>query len=142
MLNQTALKRIELSRMTNRKKSRIAFIYAVITAVTVTCIFLYSLMAGLARSQSVLLLIGCLIVVWAIVFSFVEVRRLAAGPHSSDKELVDPDGPRRIIVEPPTGEPYPHHEQHAGSPGQDQGQLTSRLPDDTPTLGKLFRRHS
>jgi hypothetical protein len=29
-------------------------------------------------------------------------------------------------------EPYPHHETHPESPGEDQGQLTSHLPGSTP----------
>jgi hypothetical protein len=44
-----------------------------------------------------------------------------------------------VIVEGPTGEATPHHEAHAGSPGLDQGQLTSNLPDHTPNIGNLMR---
>lgn len=39
----------------------------------------------------------------------------------------------RAITEPPAGsEPYFHHEDHAESPGYDEGQLLSRLPETTP----------
>jgi hypothetical protein len=55
--------------------------------------------------------------------------------------VVDPDGPRRVVVEPPTGHPYPHHELLPGSQGLDQGQLTSRCPDTTPELFRLWRRN-
>ena len=128
--------------MSSRKASRVAFTYAVVTAVVATSIGLYILTSNIPRSEGLLLLIGCLLVVWAIVFSFLEVGRIAA--HSKKitgpDELVDPDAPRRVIVEPPTGEPYPHHEAHTGSGGRDQGQLTSSLPDHTPSIRKLLRR--
>ena len=41
---------------------------------------------------------------------------------------------------PPTGEPYPHHEDYPESAGEDQGQLTSHLPGSTPLMGKPNRR--
>src|SRR5579863_3339158 len=105
--------------MTNREKSQMAFVYAVVTAITVTCIVLYSLMADLSRSQILLLLFGTLFVLWAIVFTFFEVGRIARaskkGALPPVQETLDPDAPRRVIVEPPTGHPYPHHEDHAES---------------------------
>jgi hypothetical protein len=127
--------------MTNRKQSQIAGVYMAATAVTATCLVLYSLMAGLPLSETLVLLLGVLIVVWAIIFTFLEVRRIAARAKSiaGSDELVDPDAPRRVIVEGPTGEATPHHEAHAGSPGLDQGQLTSNLPDHTPNIGNLMR---
>jgi hypothetical protein len=128
--------------MSKRRTSQVAFIYAVVTAVVATCIVLYGLTADWSRFQTVLLLLGSLVVVWAIVFSFMEVGRLAARSKkiTGPDELVDPDAPRTVIVEPPTGEATPHHEAHVGSPGLDQGQLTSNLPDHTPLLEKLSYR--
>jgi hypothetical protein len=38
-------------------------------------------------------------------------------------------------------EPYPHHETHPGSPGQDQGQLTSHLPGSTPFFEDVHVLH-
>jgi len=118
------------------------FAYAVVTALLATCILLSGLMAGWSRSQTFFMLIGCLIVAWAVVFSFLEVNRLAT--HSTKitgpDEVIDPDAPRRIVVEPPTGEATPHHEFHVGSPGLDQGQLTSQLPDATPLIDRLLGR--
>jgi hypothetical protein len=60
-------------------------------------------------------------------FSFFEVRRIAAGRSTSifwdgSDDRIDPDAPRVVIVEPPTGEATPHHEDHLGSEGLDQGQ--------------------
>ncbi len=128
--------------MSKRKTSQVAFIYAVVTAVVATCIVLYGLTADWSRFQTALLLVGSLAVVWAIAFSFMEVGRLASRSEkiTGPDELVDPDAPRIVIVEPPTGEATPHHEFHTGSPGLDQGQLTSNLPDHTPLLGKLSYR--
>ncbi len=130
--------------MSGRRTSRLAFIYVAITAIVATCIVLYCLVADWSRSQTLLLLGGSLVLVWAILFSFLEVGRIAA--RSSRiiglDEDVDPDAPRIVIVEPPTAEATPHHETHAGSPGLDQGQLTSRLPDHTPSIGDVLRRRS
>jgi hypothetical protein len=121
----------------NRKKSRLLFGFGTATAVAVTCIVLYSLIAGLSPLQTSIWLVGSLIVVWAGLFSFFEVRRIAAGRSTSifwdgSDDRIDPDAPRVVIVEPPTGEATPHHEDHLGSEGLDQGQLTSRIPDTFP----------
>ncbi len=109
--------------MAKRKASRVAFLYAVITAVVATCIILFSMMAELSRWQSLVLLLGVLIVVWAIVFSFLEVGRIASGSKSirGPDEAVDPDAPRRLIVEPPTGHPYPHQRTTRAAPDSIRG---------------------
>jgi len=127
--------------MAKRRTSRVTFLYGVATTVVATCIVLYSLVAGWSGFQSVLLLVGSLIVVWAIVFSFLEVGRIASRSEkiTGPDEVVDPDAPRKVIVAPPTGHPYPHHEDHVESAGLDQGQLTSRL-SGTPSVGELFPR--
>jgi hypothetical protein len=128
--------------MVNRKTSRVAFAYAVATAVTVTCVVLGSLTADWSRFQTLLLLIGCLLVVWAIIFSCLEVLRIATRSKSilGREEVDDPDAPRCVIMLPPTDEATPHHEAHVGSAGLDQGQLTSRLPDHTPSIRELLHR--
>jgi hypothetical protein len=98
-------------------------------------------MAGLSRFETLSLLIGSLIVIWAMIFSFFEVRRLASRSKSiSEPEEVATDASYAVVVEPPTGHPYPHHEEHAGSRGFDQGQLTSRLPD-LPYVDVPWKRH-
>ncbi len=126
--------------MLTRKASQVAAAFGIISAAAITCILLYSLIAGLSFFQGSMLLGGSLIVLWAIIFSFFEVRRISSGERSIGQgPSVDPDATRRILVEPPTGHPYPHHEQHAESAGFDQGQLTARLPD-APSLRTLFRR--
>lgn len=121
--------------MTKREKSRVIFVCGVLTALTITGIALYTLMADLDWSQTLLLLLGCLLVLGAILFTFFEVRRLAGlsnrSPGSPDEDT-DPDATRIVVIEAATGEPYPHHEGHVGSPGLDQGQLTSQLPDAPP----------
>jgi hypothetical protein len=116
--------------------------YAVASAVVATCIILYSLMAELSGWQSLVLLLGVLVVVWAIIFSFLEVRRIASRSQkiTGPDEAVDPDAPRRVLVEPSTGDPCPHHENHNGSPGMDQGQFTSQLRGETPLIEFLQRR--
>ena len=113
------------------------FGFGTATTVVVTCIVLYSLVAGLSLPQTSLWLVGSLIVVWAGLFSLFEVHRIAAGQSRSifsdgSDDRIDPDAPRVVIVGPPTGEATPHHEDHLGSEGLDQGQLTSRIPDTFP----------
>ncbi len=117
-----------------RKGARVTFLFVVISAIAATCITIYGLAAGYSMFQGAILGVGCMIVLWAIIFSIMELQRLARrskriGGHESG---FDPDAPRRVIVEPPTGEATPHHEQHGGSPGLDQGQLTARSPDLSP----------
>lgn len=115
------------------------FIYGIVTALIVTGIILFSLIAGWSWRQSIWLTIGVLVVVWTIIFSFVETRRIARREDSitGPRDAIDPDRPRTVIVEPATGEPVEHHEFHRGSEGLDQGQLTSRLPEHLPLLGRL-----
>ena len=52
----------------NRKKSRVLFWFGTTTAVAVTCIVLYSLIADLSPLQTSLWLTGSLIVVWTGLF--------------------------------------------------------------------------
>jgi hypothetical protein len=73
-----------------------------------------------------------------------EVGRIASRSKSisrREEELIDPDAGRRVIIEPSTGHPYPHHEHIAGSAGFDQGQLTSRLPDAALGMRFAWKRH-
>ena len=79
--------------MYRRKRSQIAFVYVVASAIVATCIILYSLMAELSLWQSLVLLLGVLVVVWAIIFSFLEVGRIASRSHkiSGPDEALDPD---------------------------------------------------
>lgn len=122
-------------------RERFAFLYAVIAAAAIASAMIYSGIAGLAWWQSVFLVIGTVIVGWAILFSILEVRRLAQSPEERAAEALE-EGPnaypaRTLTVDKPTGEPYPHHEDHTESPGFDQGQLTSRIPETTPFIDKL-----
>lgn len=87
--------------MANRGKIRITFVCVIVTAITVTSIILDSLMAGLKSWHSLLCPIGCLIVFWSIVFTFVEIRRLARiSKNGGQAPEEEPDFylPRRIIV--------------------------------------------
>jgi hypothetical protein len=127
-----------------RKSSRVAFTFVVASAIAITCITLYCLMAGFTRSEALFLLIGSLIVIWAMIFSFFEVRRIASRSKTiSECDETDPDGSRVVIVQPPTGHPYPHHEEHVESAGLDQGQLTSRLPEMPPfEIRKFWKKRA
>lgn len=122
---------------------RFAFLYLVIAAGAVASAMIYSGLTGLTRWQTVLALIGAVVVGWAILFSFLEMRRLARTPAEAAEDLEEasnPYTPRTVVVEPPTADPYPHHEDYVQSSGFDQGQLTSRITEDTPLIDKLEAR--
>lgn len=122
-----------------RGKEKYAFLYGVAAAIAATGVIVYSLIASLNWWQTSLLLIGCVLVVWTVVFSVLEMNwgdRNKKGEAKSLNEEPDPYASRTVVIGPPTGEPYPHHEDHAESPGLDQGQLTSQLPDSLPFFGR------
>lgn len=124
-------------------QEKFAFLYLAISAVVVACAMTFSGIVGLAWWQTVLLLIGGLVGAWATVFSFLEVRRLGqTAMNTADQALeenANPYSSRTVAVDPPTGDPYPHHEDYPESQGLDQGQLTSRLPDATPFIDSFLR---
>ncbi|HLG99374.1 MAG TPA: hypothetical protein VKX49_23895 [Bryobacteraceae bacterium] len=121
---------------------RFGFVYVVISAVAVTLVMTFTSIAGLGWPHRVLMLVGLPIVGCAIFFSALEMRRLAQSDRERAEETLDltsgsyPAG--AAVVEPPTGEGCPHHEDHPESPGLDQGQLTSHLPDNTPLIDTFF----
>jgi len=127
-----------------RGQEKFTFLYVVFAAVAITCSIAFSLYASLAWTQSLLLLIGSVLVATAIVFVSLEVRRDSRGGKTSAGESfnegVDPYGPTTVELRPPTGEPYPHHEYFKESQGLDQGQLTARIPDSTPFLDAMLER--
>lgn len=123
--------------------ARFAFLYLVASAAAVGCAMTYSWITSLGTWQTILLVTGCLIGAWATVFTFLEVSGLAQTGKSADEavqEEPDPYAPRTVVMGPPTGEPYPHHEDHVESSGFDQGQLTSRLTESTPFIDALLSR--
>ena len=127
-------------------QEKFTFIYVVLSAVAITCVVAYSLIASLGWLQSSLLFIGSLLVAWAIAFSFLEVRRAARiaknGAEEPSKVEADLYASRSVAVAPPTRDPYPHHEDYVESQGFDQGQLTARIPDSTPLIPKSLRPRS
>lgn len=126
-------------------QEKFTFIYVVISAAAVTCAIAYSLFAGLAFWQGFLLVIGSLLVACAFVFILMEMRRASRKAKTRAGEATNEDAnlyaSRAVSVAPPTGEPYPHHEDFAESAGFDQGQLTARIPGSTPFIDKLNRPH-
>ena len=122
---------------------RFAFLYVVIAAGALASAMIYSGIAGLTLAQTILAVIGAVVVGWAILFSILEVRRLAKTPAEAAQALEEasnPYTPRTVVVDPPTADPYPHHEDYTQSSGCDQGQLTSRIPDTTPLIARLLGR--
>jgi hypothetical protein len=103
----------------------------------ITSVGLLSMLAGLSFLQFVLAAAGASVLIWTIFFTLFEFRRITRPSRGVEVEESPGAEIRIVIVEPPTGEPYPHHEQYVESPGQDQGQLTSRLPDSIPLFDLL-----
>ena len=120
-----------------RKEASASLPYVLVLVATLTLAIMFSLVAGLSRWQTLLLMIGVALLMWVGVFTFL--RFTAKGGSNT---IPGPDfyGKRKVIVEPPTGEPYPHHEDRPESPGLDQGQLTSHLPGNTPLTERLSHR--
>ncbi|HLG99387.1 MAG TPA: hypothetical protein VKX49_23960 [Bryobacteraceae bacterium] len=125
-----------------RKLFRVLFPYLIVFVVLIALIASFGMMAGIPGWQIWVWGIGACLVVGAGMFSFFEVRRLAGiskSEHERAREEAEADRITRhsAIVEGPTGEPYPHHEDHIESRGRDQGQITSSLPEPTPLVGEL-----
>lgn len=122
-------------------QERFVFLYVVVAFITLAVVMTCSGIAGLSTGKTLMMLIGALIVTFAMLFSVLEVRRLAQ--KDRDAALVeqpDPYAPHGLVVRPPTGDAYPHHEEYRESQGFDQGQLTSRIPDSTPLVDAFLLR--
>lgn len=125
--------------MSRNRIGRTWFPYVVVTAIAASAIATIAAMTGLHVWEAVIWTTGACLFLGMLIFTFVEVRRLAGiSKSNAQRELeeneADRDACHIVIVGDPTGEPYPHHEDHEGSAGLDQGQLTSRLPDWTPLV--------
>jgi hypothetical protein len=92
-------------------------------------------LAGLILMSAAAVLIG------GIVFSLLKTqrpvpsassRRLARQCDVFQADLVRTEREKLLEQSTNSAEPYPHHETHSESPGEDQGQLTSHLPGSTP----------
>jgi hypothetical protein len=118
-----------------RKLGRVLFPYLIVFVSLVSLIAGFGMMADAPGWQIWIWAVAGCLVVGAGMFSFFEVRRLAgiSRPHENARTEAEADRFSRLraLVEPSTGEPCVHHEDQEGSPGIDQGQLTSRI--DTPT---------
>jgi hypothetical protein len=99
------------------------------------------------RWQACLILMGgAAVLIGGIAFSLLKMQR--PGLSASDRrlvkqyeafhaELVRIETEKLLEQSTDSEEPYPHHETHPESPGQDQGQLTSHLPGSTPLFAEL-----
>ena len=121
-------------------QKKLDFLYVVIGVGVLVSAGLYSLVAGLRLWQTLIVLFGGLSVGWALLYSILEVRRLAQTAKEREEELLDPYFSRTVTIEPPTDDPCPHHEDYRESSGQDQGQRTSRLPGSTPLVDRILER--
>lgn len=96
------------------------------------------------ESVSPLILMGAAaMLIGGIVFSLLKTQRSVASASARklarQYEVFEADLTRietEKLLEQSTSrdEPYPHHETHPESPGEDPGQLTSHLPGSTPFL--------
>ena len=127
-----------------RKLGRVLFPYLIVFVPLICLIAGFGMMAAEPGWQIWIWAIGGCLVVGAGMFSFFEVRRLAgiSKPHEQARAEAEVDRFSRLraVVEPSTGEACPHHEDYVGSPGIDQGQLTSRMDTPTPLVGHFAER--
>jgi hypothetical protein len=123
---------------------KFAFVYGVVGVGTLVATAAFAALADLSWLQGLLIFIGCLSVGWAILFTILEVRRLAQSAREREEEALlsssNPYVSHSVAIDPSTGDPYPHHEDYGESCGQDQGQRTSRLPGTTPLIDRLVKR--
>lgn len=123
---------------------KFAFLYEVIAAGALGSAITYGIVAGLSWPRTLLAVMGALTIGWAVLFSVLEVRRLAQTPEDRAKEALagssNPYLSRTVPVLPAAGDPCPHHEYYPESQGLDQGQLTSRLPGSTPLIDGILDR--
>ena|SRR5579871_1332363 len=126
-----------------KQKSPVAVPYYVAGIVSVGLgVAIVSMVVSFAWWQSLLLATGISLVVWGITFTVLEVRRIAgiSTAHRTVDEIEAYRNQYRVgVVQPPTGDAVPHHEDYPESPGMDQGQLTSRLQGSTPLVDRLLR---
>jgi hypothetical protein len=116
------------------------FVSLMATVAGATAAIVICLLAGLSRHERVINTIA----VGGGVFSLLDHRRTHQNHDLEIKSILEAAAfdtdlaaqraiAEQAITEPPAGsEPYRHHEDHAESPGYDEGQLTSRLPGTTP----------
>ncbi len=128
-----------------RGEEKFAFLYVVISIVAIASATTYSWIAGLAWWLAVPLVVACVVAGCAVVFSFLEVRRLAQTPKERAEEMLKPEADpytsRTLVVRPETGDAQVHHEYYPESQGLDQGQLTSQLSGTTPFVEEFLHRH-
>ncbi len=112
-----------------------------------TLALLVGLTEGLTVPDCLILVIGAAVITGGVIFTFLEVRRLAlpAGaqvtqpePPSADRLSALANLRRAMLPVAESTEACPHHEYYPESPGQDQGQLTSRWPSSTPNLREFL----
>jgi hypothetical protein len=131
------------STTVRNQRSPVALPYYVAGIVSVAVgVAIISMVVSFAWWQSLMLALGISLVVWGITFTVLEVRRLA-GISTAHRTLEEIEAYRNEcqagLVQPPTGDAWPHHEDYPESPGRDQGQLTSSLEGSTPLIDRLLR---
>jgi hypothetical protein len=81
------------------------------------------------------------VLIGVVVFSLLKTyrpvpsasaRRLAKQCEAFQADLVRIEREKLLQQSTNSDEPYPHHDSHPESPGEDQGQLTSHLSGSTP----------
>jgi hypothetical protein len=95
-----------------------AFLYAVVATATVAFVMTISGVAGLFCWQTLLMLIGTVLVGWAVLFGVLEIRRLGKGKDEVEElEDIAAYPSRNVFVAPPTGDACVHHEDYLESQG-------------------------
>lgn len=107
---------------------------------------------NISRHECVINTIAGALIIGGGVFSLLYHRQTLRNHDLEIKSIVEAAAldatiaAQRAIAEqastkPPVGsEPYFHHEDHAESPGYDEGRLLSRLPETTPFFEHFDRK--
>lgn len=115
-----------------------------------TLALLVGLVEGLSLPDCLILVMGAAVITGGVIFTILEVHRLAspAGAPVTQPEHPSAHGlsafanlGRAMQPVAESTEACPHHEYYPESPGQDQGQLTSRWPSSTPSLREFLRAY-
>lgn len=133
----------DIKKEASSKAAVSLFISLLAMAVTVMLAIILTLAARISDQERVIVVAASALIAGGIVFSLMELygqgkeeterKRMAEIEAFEARLALERARAERDMVELPLAtEPYRHHENHAESPGMDQGQLTSNLPGTTP----------
>ena len=126
------------TRDSSRTASRYVESLSIVAAATGALIL--ALMGGMDWPRSLIVICGISLLTGGIVFTLLEMYKQVRPPAEAEPKRTESRPVQTfepLVMWPVLMDPYPHHEDHPESPGQDQGQMTSHLPGSTLVLEEL-----